>query len=153
AYTKAPPVVMDPVMNWSGFYLGANIGVGWSQTNGWLVDATPPLANPIGTQSDGNGVGVVGGAQVGANWQIAPHFVLGVEGTFSGSSITDKSSQSTTLAPYPEGSYTDQNVHINWFATATARVGYNWNTSLVYVKGGAAWMNGEYTGRATVLGS
>ena len=30
-YTKAPPVMVDPMYNWSGFYIGANGGWGSSR--------------------------------------------------------------------------------------------------------------------------
>ena len=28
-YTKAPPAVVSPAYNWSGFYIGAMGGYGW----------------------------------------------------------------------------------------------------------------------------
>ncbi len=28
-YTKAPPPIMEPMYNWSGFYIGLNGGGGW----------------------------------------------------------------------------------------------------------------------------
>jgi hypothetical protein len=28
-YTKAPPMVVDPVFNWTGFYIGAQVGGAW----------------------------------------------------------------------------------------------------------------------------
>ena len=35
-YTKAPPPVVTPVYDWSGFYIGANGGGAWSR-NCWDV--------------------------------------------------------------------------------------------------------------------
>ena len=30
-YTKAPPALVSPAYNWSGFYIGAMGGYGWGQ--------------------------------------------------------------------------------------------------------------------------
>ena len=64
AYMYPPPLMYD----WSGFYIGANGGGGWSHT--WL-DVTSfraPLVAPFGEGChDGSG-GVVGG-QIGYRWQ------------------------------------------------------------------------------------
>jgi outer membrane immunogenic protein len=57
-----PPASPIPfVYNWTGFYVGAHAGVGWS---------------------DGDS-GFIGGGQVGFNYQIN-QWVLGVEGDFAG---------------------------------------------------------------------
>jgi outer membrane immunogenic protein len=72
-YTKAPPMV-DPVYNWTGFYVGINGGYDWGRSNhtntGTLITTG---------DFDTNG-GVVGGTY-GFNWQTG-HFVLGFEGDY-----------------------------------------------------------------------
>ena len=68
-YTKAPPAVVSPAYNWSGFYVGAIGGYGW------------------GTDS---GNGGFGGGTVGYNWQLpGSQFVFGVEVDAAGASIKD----------------------------------------------------------------
>ena len=65
-----PPPPIPFVYNWTGFYAGAHVGVGWS---------------------DGDGSGssdFIGGGQVGFNYQIN-QWVLGVEGDFAGTTIKD----------------------------------------------------------------
>src|SRR5437870_5991786 len=58
-YTKAPPAVVSPAYNWSGFYLGAMGGGGW------------------GTNS---GSGGFGGGTIGYNLQLPGSlFVFGIE--------------------------------------------------------------------------
>jgi len=150
-YTKAPVAMMDPATNWSGFYIGAHIGGAWSETTGTLVDATPPIASPLGTSASASGSGVIGGGQVGYNWQMA-QWVFGIEGDISGADVKNNNRVFAVLPPYPPGSFTDQNLRVNFLATATGRIGYAWGQSLVYAKGGAAFMNGDYTGGQTVLG-
>ncbi|MFT4095682.1 MAG: porin family protein [Rhodoblastus sp.] len=79
---KAPPAVYAPVpvFSWTGFYVGANVGYGWMDAfNKGVVFAPFGLADPHG--------GIVGGAQIGYNWQVSPMFVVGVETDFQGSSV------------------------------------------------------------------
>src|SRR5215472_13057970 len=75
----APPPVIVPLYNWTGFYIGGNLGGAW--TSGTLTD------NFTGARFTGNHSGFIGGGQIGYNWQVAPLFVLGVEGMFDGASI------------------------------------------------------------------
>ena len=65
-YTKAAAVA--PGYNWTGFYVGAMGGYGWSRTGG----------------VDFNG-GFAGGT-IGANWQMS-NIVLGIEGEGAWSNI------------------------------------------------------------------
>lgn len=80
---KAPPPVYTqpvPVMNWTGFYVGANVGYGWmDRFNKNIVFAPGGVADPHG--------GIVGGAQIGYNYQISPLFVAGIETDFQGTGI------------------------------------------------------------------
>ena len=74
--TKAPVYtapIAPPPYNWSGLYVGANFGGGWS--NGSL---NIPGNNLYGGLSE-----FIGGVQAGYNFQ-AGHFLFGVEGEFDG---------------------------------------------------------------------
>src|SRR5229473_3386251 len=64
-YTKAP--VVAPVSNWSGFYVGGNLGYGWGDGN----TAVSFLPSP---------------ADFGDNWQIGS-LVTGLEADIQGSDI------------------------------------------------------------------
>src|ERR1700754_4405067 len=64
--TKAPPLVQS--YNWTGFYIGANVGYAWGRTTGSLAGA------PGNFDTDG----VFGGGQLGGNYQIG-NWVWGVE--------------------------------------------------------------------------
>ncbi len=72
-YGPPPPVAPPPYpyqlpyYNWTGFYVGGNVGAGFDDSNS----------------------GFVGGGQVGYNWQISPLFVIGIEWMFDGTSIRD----------------------------------------------------------------
>jgi outer membrane immunogenic protein len=120
--TKAPPASYLPAaINWTGFYVGAHIGGAWSDAN-W----TNPVSGSSNTLTAG---GVLGGAQVGVNYQ-ADHVVWGVEGDFSGTSLTPSS---TDLAGFAHTTRTD------WTSTVTGRLGYAVNQALFFAKGGAAF--------------
>jgi len=104
----APP---PPYFLWSGFYAGAHLGVGWGD----------------------NDAGFIGGGQVGYNYQIN-HWVLGLEGDVSGTSIKD----STNVNFGGFGSI-NATASLDWIATLTPRVGYAFDRWLVYGKAGGAW--------------
>src|SRR5580692_4410790 len=89
---KAPPPPPPPY-NWSGFYVGANIGGGWGRESHELFNGIPGNSEG-GFTHDPNGV--IGGGQIGYNWQFAPWFgwgtgtVLGIEADIQGSSQRSK---------------------------------------------------------------
>ena len=81
-YTKAP-VYVAPVYNWTGFYVGGNIGYSWGRSSD-----TSALTNPAGTvvftsAGRSNLDGVVGGGQIGYNWQMQG-WVWGIEADIQG---------------------------------------------------------------------
>lgn len=114
---KAPPApVVAPAYNWSGFYLGANGGGGWSTSHWDSVGST-------------NGSGVVVGGTAGLNWQTG-RAVFGLEGDIDWSNVKG----STTSAACPAGC-TTQN---DWLATVRGRAGYAFDRVMPYVTGGLA---------------
>src|SRR5581483_6628474 len=70
-YQKAPYAA--PIYNWTGFYIGAHVGGAFSSDSNF---------NGLGTGNNGNGR-VLGGLQVGGDWQFNPNVVVGVEGQYS----------------------------------------------------------------------
>jgi outer membrane immunogenic protein len=141
-YSRAPVYVPPPIYNWTGFYIGGNVGWGWARENS--TEIAPGTASfPIGTAfATHNLSGFLGGVQAGYNWQAAPNFVLGLEGEYSWSDLTGTATtvslvnnfSSTTLAKTKD------------FALATARAGYAADNWLFYVKGGGAWTQGNSAG-------
>lgn len=80
AYSPPPPV-----FSWTGCYIGGNIGYGWGRDTVTISDlgattGVPELAGvPFGPVT-GDTKGVVGGGQVGCNYQFASNWVIGIEG-------------------------------------------------------------------------
>jgi outer membrane immunogenic protein len=123
----APIAYAPPVYNWTGFYVGGNIGGGFADSQ-W----SDPFGGPHNTFNDS---GFIGGGQVGYNAQFN-WFVLGVEGDFDWTNL--------------KGSGTDSfgdsiNTKTEWTSTATGRVGAAFDRLLVYGKGGIAFAQDRST--------
>jgi outer membrane immunogenic protein len=135
-YTKAP--MASPIYNWTGLYIGANLGAAAAGTN----VATDP-SNLIGNTNSGNNndlfkAGVTGGGQIGYNWQFAPNWVLGIEGDISAISAKRSTCDINDCGGGNELIFTSKT---DYLATARGRLGYAWDRSMVYVTGGAAFAN------------
>lgn len=87
--------------NWGGAYAGLNLGYQWGKV----------------TNLGGNPSGVLGGAQIGYNWQ-SNALVLGAETDIQLTGADD------TFAPYKFSN--------PWFGTLRGRVGYAMNNILLY---------------------
>jgi outer membrane immunogenic protein len=125
AVKAPPPAPVVAVYNWTGFYIGANGG--WGQSHG-CVDLITPAGNVASGCADRSG-GLVGG-QIGYRWQTN-QFVLGLEAQGDWAEI--KNTRVSVIDPFI--STTGKTDAIGLF---TAQLGWAWNASLLYVKGGAA---------------
>jgi len=135
---KALPPPPAPIYNWTGFYIGGNVGAGWADTRFSGIPVTGDhFLLPTSSFSTGNGDGnIVGGVQVGFNWQW-DRIVLGLEGTYSGSDVRN----STGLIPDPVFAGENIKLHskITEYATIVGRAGFApTNDWLLYAKGGFA---------------
>src|SRR6266480_6830419 len=73
-YTKAPPPMVAPIYDWTGFYIGANGG--WAESR-QCVDFIDAFGTAFATGCNNRSGGVIGG-QIGYRWQ-ANQFVFGLE--------------------------------------------------------------------------
>ncbi len=137
-YTKAPPPVVA-IYDWSGFYIGANGGGGWSHKCWDVTNFRGPVAPFREGCHDATG-GVVGG-QIGYRWQSAG-WVFGLEAQGDWADL--KGSNVSLFIPR----WTN-NSKIEAFGLFTGQVGYAWNNVLWYVKGGAAVTDDKYRGTVT----
>jgi outer membrane immunogenic protein len=143
-YYKAPPPVVSPLYDWSGFYAGINGGWGTSH-NCWTRTATAGVAiTPIAEGCHDADGGTVGG-QIGYRWQ-AQNWVFGLEA--QGNWADFKGSNASLLF----GGLATNRTKIDAFGLFTGQVGYAWNNVLAYVKGGAAVTDNRYEGLATISG-
>jgi outer membrane immunogenic protein len=145
-YTKAS---LAGSYNWTGFYVGATAGAGWSTSDVTLNPVNGPTPNyrpedlgpvsALGSQSF-KGSNAVFGGKVGYNQQFSA-WVVGLEADFS--SFRFNKSSTVTGNPFPAfpfGSMTlTTNVSSNWLATVRPRIGYAFDRTLVYATGGVAF--------------
>src|ERR1700753_3854618 len=75
-YTKAPAIV-DPIYNWSGFYIGLNAG-GRSSRNCLALNHVLGIAITPLAEGCNNATGALAGGQVGYRWQVT-NWVFGLE--------------------------------------------------------------------------
>jgi outer membrane immunogenic protein len=162
-YTKAP--LAELAYNWSGFYVGATIGAGWSTVDPTFSDPRnvawdncgPCYGSGFATQTiDQKATGVLGGFHGGYNWQVSPNWLLGLEGDFTGSDLKHTTNApligfaSGTLAPFNvANSNLNFQTNINWLASIRGRLGYVKSNWLIYATGGVAFANINFSGAAT----
>jgi outer membrane immunogenic protein len=134
---KVPPAapIAIPVVNWSGFYVGGNVGVVTSSLkySVGIPDANCPA---IGGSSECEDfrfspTSFIGGGQIGFQSQV-DHWVFGIEGTWSGLDL--HGTQQGILDPT-----SSRSIKIDEIATVDARFGYaGWQGVLLYAKAGYA---------------
>ena len=137
-YIPPPP----PPFSWTGFYIGGNLGVAWTDGNLCCDD----FGNSISISQHAV---FTGGGQVGANYQWN-WLVVGVEGDFDWLANNNNSSNSLLLG---DNAF-QLSANDRWITTVTGRVGYafNWGWGgvpgwglgnggawLIYGKGGWGW--------------
>ena len=150
AYVPAPPPY-----NWTGFYLGPNIGWGWN---------TVSVSDQFGFNynNSSNQGQFAGGGQVGFNYQFWGGVVAGIEADFDWLPNSNNTGNGTIVgapATLP-GNVLTVTGNNRWLTDVTGRLGYGWDRVLVYGKGGWAWVgsNGNTvtnttTGAAVTSGS
>jgi outer membrane immunogenic protein len=128
----APPPVVE-LFNWSGLYIGGHVGYGWGHTD-WN-NITDGIAFVFtGASVSQRPRGVIGGGHIGYNVQSGA-WVFGLEGSYSVTSI--KKTEFDVDIP-PSGNGDTFESRIRDMFTLTGRLGYAWNRTLLYAKGGFA---------------
>jgi outer membrane immunogenic protein len=139
-YTKAPP---PPAMyNWGGYYAGFNVGGSWGSQNGTIF-----------TSSDTNLSGVIGGGQIGINWQDHSPWVAGIELDIQGAGQSGNTTFGVLLTPGDTLGVKDE---LQWFGTVRGRFGYAFGDMgrwLAYGTFGLAYGGAKLSGSGTVGGA
>jgi outer membrane immunogenic protein len=136
------PVMVAPVYNWTGCYLGGYVGGASASRNVTARDLNgynypPPFAPglPFSYKLDSS---VIGGGTLGCNYQ-AGQFVFGLEGEAGYMKLTG--SALDPLSPFvPLDTLSSTRIG-NWYGMVTGRAGIAWDRALFYVKGGVAFVN------------
>jgi outer membrane immunogenic protein len=128
---KARPAPV-PTYDWTGFYIG-----GFDSESVNHATANTPAPGAIGGVHPGSmgvvGSGWGGGVTAGYNLQFDPHWLVGLEGDFAwlgGGRVYRDWDDIAGVGVVPK-----------WSATLRGRLGYVTGPSLLYITGGAGWVN------------
>jgi outer membrane immunogenic protein len=149
-YTKAAPI-MAPTWNWSGFYIGGNVGYAVSRSDtGTGVFAPGTAALVTGTTGNNAADGVVGGGQIGWNTMFAPAWLFGIEADIQ--AADQSGSQTLSLVANAPTSFATVESRLNWFGTVRGRLGWTATPeTLLYVTGGYAYGETEVRNSSSVI--
>jgi outer membrane immunogenic protein len=154
SYAKAP--ALAPVSNWSGLYVGGNLGYGWGDGNTDVSFLPTPLQFGVNNTTLGaRSSGVIGGAQLGYNWQVGS-VVTGLEADIQGSDITGSARATPTIVGTAipilfEVLSSEQK--LSWFGTVRGRLGVTVTPDLLlYGTAGLAYGEVEASAKFQVEG-
>jgi outer membrane immunogenic protein len=141
---KAPPPVVA-VYNWTGFYVGGNVGGVWASDDITWVSNKAVFGVAFGTVLDAAGTGrinasgVTAGGQVGFNYQVNDVLVWGAEADLNYTGLSD-SRNVPVPPPGVPGTFVNSTLESKWLATIRGRVGFlPVQSLLLYVTGGVAF--------------
>lgn len=126
----------NPTVNWSGFYVGANLGYGVGRNPSSLTSTTNTGALLLTESYDAGPRGGIGGIQAGFNWQAAPRLVLGAEADIQASALAGELCTQTCSPNIRWISTTKQSQP--WLGTLRGRMGWLSGSSMIYLTGGLA---------------
>jgi outer membrane immunogenic protein len=142
---KDTPIVAAgaPVMSWTGFYVGGNVGVSWeslnsSFTNSWSDE---DAANSLTLGHTNANYGFAGGAQLGYNYQVAS-FLLGVEADF-GYAGADNTYNILTVTHGTDQIAVGTKLGAGFLTDVDGRLGFVSGPALFYIKGGWSYFDGS----------
>lgn len=138
-HTKSNNFVSENLIDWSGLFIGADLGGAWGNS-----DWTDPFAstktyfgkiNVAGFGDNIQSSGPIGGGQIQYNWQINDKYVLGLASSINATDIYGENTLFSGL-----GGVNGQE-KISYLATFVGRVGRIFNDSLVYINTGPSLLN------------
>ncbi len=127
-----------PFYNWTGFYVGGNVGYGFSSSSTFSDTAGSNFTSTTSSQ-------FLGGGQVGVNWEFGPGVVIGAEADFDWL----PNAQNTLSLFNPPGSAAPAataTINNRWLTLVDARLGYAWDRFMLYGKGGGAFVGTSNSG-------
>jgi outer membrane immunogenic protein len=123
-----------PFASWAGLYLGGHLGYEWGNVDYKVFDLfTSQTARHNGFDANG----VLGGGQIGYNFRSGP-WVYGVEADLGGMSLSG--SKIDVTPPQPNRLFSSSG---GFYGDITGRLGYAFDRTLIYAKGGTAFVNAE----------
>jgi outer membrane immunogenic protein len=159
---KALP--MAPSLSWTGFYVGGDVGAGWSSgTNRFsdpnsvgFVQCFPCSNGSFGAEAiRQSGSSFLGGLHGGYNYQFASKWIVGIEADASWTKFRQASNAplvgfdiAGNAFNVPQSNLNFQ-TDINWLASFRGRFGFTQDSWLLYATGGIAWADMQFRANAT----
>lgn len=136
---QAAAAATPSAYDWSGLYVGANAGGAWSSADWKFYNgaSTEPISQ--------SGSSWIAGGQVGDLIHISPRWLVGIEGSWSATGLSDSSPSAIIADRTRQSKMTD-------LALATGRLAYSSGKWLTYVKGGYANANVDFNSYDTTTG-
>lgn len=149
----APILAPAPAPTWTGFYIGADLGGTWfNQSTTWNPLPSSAAFGAFPNTGTDRASGVIGGVHAGYNYQLAPIWVVGIEGDWDGASAKGTVTQPILANPGGApgvGAVTSLSSKLDWLASVRGRLGVLATpTVLAYVTGGVAWGQFGYSANA-----
>jgi outer membrane immunogenic protein len=153
---KAPPAPYVS-SSWGGFYIGGHVGYGWGSQTSSVNDPSvgggvgaigfPPGFSVLSPNNDNHG-NVRGGVLLGYNWQVAPSWVVGLEGDWSTGSLRNGGAVSglTNINFVVPSGFASVRTEVNDIGTIRGRLGYTTPDWMLYATGGVAFASFNYSG-------
>jgi len=172
AVLAVPALAVEPRTTWTGWYVGANAGVAWgnsdlssnfyctgpTNTCPWNTSSVPRFA-AFGAGASGSPTdhGFTGGAQAGYNWQTG-QTVSGIEVDFNAFDLNPSVATTANIPGSTVLVYSSRGeASTNWILTLRGRLGWTISPAwLVYATGGLALTDLEiansYQDNASIIG-
>jgi outer membrane immunogenic protein len=128
-------IPIAPPYNWSGIYIGGNLGAGWNSTGSITDNLTP--ASTFGTTTN---TSFLGGGQIGVNYEFWGGVVVGAEVMFDWLPNTSNTINVSNTNAAGTTNTATATINNRWLTTAIGKLGYAWDRVLLYGKGGGAWV-------------
>lgn len=137
ALAADPAAVVEEIptgFNWTGGYIGAQIGYAWGDS----TYSEPDYADYFGYYDPD---GFLGGFYAGYNYQMDNKLVVGVDADFAFANVDGDSLYYSSGDPWDD---TFGNADMKWSGALRARLGYAFDRFMPYVAGGLAIARYEY---------
>ena len=147
------PAPLPVVFNWSGCYVGGQIGGQWGNWTAGVyhdVGIDPNITRPSRDLS--GKASFIGGGQIGCNYQFAgSSSVIGIEGDIAAPSKNSFSGEVFRFAPPAQIDHIHAAGKIGTQGSVRLRAGVTWDRALLYFAGGATWA--ELTANHFIVGT
>ncbi len=131
-----PYLPPPPLFTWTGIYIGGQVGGAWGSGSGNFNGFDPFTGTFINSSIGGTPSGVIGGGHVGYQVQIN-QWVLGVEGSVDGSSLTKD--VNAAFPGFLGGAFLKTRTSADVQGSIRGKIGIAWDRFMIYGTGGVAF--------------